>query len=366
MKEVTSNKGIIKAVLSGGTVSDRKNPVIICVVGRSGCGKSTFIREKIGTDFIRIDAGLLFYEVGGENQSEFPGSLMNDLNEVGGRIAQKSIEGRFDIVTEFTGADTVRMQMLMRALSDISYTVEIKYIKVDLNQVSIWNTQREDGLISAQDTDEFHFQWLVNAVNTWSGDEQSEILDGSTSDAIRTPRNLVSSIFSGFHGPPKEIRSDGQARKIAGRFLEFASVDKSLIRDAGTLPVARKLVCRAFEMLLESAKVNGETGNSKTGRNSESDPDLSDQYRSVFEYQELDMHDRKLVLELGNEVTDREISIQLTRDDLTHSQEEDLDLIRLNRRRLVEKYRMRSEADYAERAALSAAGSKSDSIAAPK
>ncbi len=343
LKEITNNQGIIDAAIAGGVVSNEGRPTIICVVGRSGSGKSTFISDKIGKEFIRLDAGLLFFEVGGEKASEFPDSLEDDVNEAGSAIARESLAQKFDLVIEFSGADTVRMQMLMRALADIGYEVEIKYVKVDLPQASIWNADRENNSVPAQETDDYHFEWLIEGINSLHSDVDSSSRERNSRTRSILRRNLIASIFGGLKSKTNNPHSSEAAQLIMEQFLEFSAGDDSLIRSAANMPTKKSIVLSAFELLMARAR----TSEKPTVRDDVSA--LGSNYRSVFDYQDIESFDVKLIDELGDQPSERDIAIRLTKEDLTSVQEEDLELIRMNRKRLVQKYTKRAELEYMER-----------------
>jgi len=350
LKENSNNKEIIDAILSNGRASNPAHPAIIFVVGRSCSGKSTFIREKIGDDFVRVDAGNLFFNLGGGAVAEFPGSLEDDINEVGRGIALGSLAKKFDLVIEFTGADTVRMQMLIRALADIGYAVDIKYVRVDLAQASVWNMMREDHTVPAHETDSFHFDWLVDGINSLHSSleltSQQENLAGNS----HSRRDSFSSLFGGLKGQTKAPRSLRKAQSIIEQFLGFSAKDASLIRSAANMPMKKSIIISAFELLLTETKLN------RKSSLEEMEYTLVSEYRSVFEYQEIESFDIKLIEELDGKPSGRDISIRLTKDDVTATQEEDFELIRMNRKRLVQKYHNRAEEEYLERVHNSAEG----------
>jgi len=338
VKEIRSNQAVIDEALAAGRCSSEARPVFILVVGRPGSGKSTFIREKIGEEFLRLDAGHLYFEVGGENTVDFPGTFQEDLDNTGREIAARALSDRLDMVMEFTGSDTVRMQMLMRALGDLGYEVDIKYIKVDLNQSSLWSMEVGDASIPAQETDSYHFAWLTNAVNTAVVPDSAKT---QSDPADQEPKpGLMSSMMKSITSRRLNLKSIGDAEKVVADYRQFTHLNRPAIPDCKSLPADREIILRAFEMVI-------------AGLPSDTEPEirskLETDWRSVFEFQPIDAHDRKLVEELNNGPADREISVALTRDDLKASEEEDLELVRRHRGRLIDKYRGRAEREFNER-----------------
>ena len=168
MKEITNNAGIIKSILEGKYPSDGDTPVLVCVVGRSGSGKSRFIQDSVGEAFVHVDAGLIYLEAGGEVVVDFPDPFQDDVNEIGSSVCADAVMNRLDLVLEFSGSDTVQMQVLMRAFEDAGYEVVIKYVSTDLNQATIRNLDEANETVHAQDTDPMHYSWLIGAVNGYS------------------------------------------------------------------------------------------------------------------------------------------------------------------------------------------------------
>ncbi len=203
MKEIMNNAGIIEAILSGRSRPEGRTPVVMCVVGRAGSGKSTYIKDKVGDAFIHIDAGSIYFEVGGEVAIDFPDSFVDDINEVGIAVCTRIMASQLDVVAEFTGADTVRMQVLMRALEDIGFEVVIKYISTDLNQATIRSMSQSETVIPAVETDDFHHSWFLEGINEWSPPDRKD-------SKVRAKRKL-SDLLKGAKTDEKQLPGDKSA-----------------------------------------------------------------------------------------------------------------------------------------------------------
>ena len=328
MKEITNNAGIIKSILEGKYPSDGDTPVLMCVVGRSGSGKSRFIQDSVGEAFVHVDAGLIYLEAGGEVVVDFPDPFQDDVNEIGSSVCADAVMNRLDLVLEFSGSDTVQMQVLMRAFEDAGYEVVIKYVSTDLNQATIRNLDEANETVHAQDTDPMHYSWLIGAVNGYSPAPTLEPPAPST--------GLTSSLFKRSNEKRKTITSLSEATEILEEFLTFSANDRSSLKDAHTLPHERSKILDAIRFL--------------ESNDSEVEGQVSVDRSAVLKYHIIDAHDRDLLNELNASPSERDITIRMADESVSASELEDLELIRAHRERLRAKYDARYALESSETA----------------
>lgn len=156
-------KNEVDCLFDDSSIPLNRAPTAAILMGGVATGKTTLRLRDYSRGYVLIDAAEIFHRLSrGDAMLNFPDDLLEPLEHVGSRVAQRAIaEGR-NIVTEIVGADFDPVNELLQALEATGYRVEVVALTCELEEAIRRNECRGDN-VSAYFAEPFQRAWIVAA-----------------------------------------------------------------------------------------------------------------------------------------------------------------------------------------------------------
>lgn len=138
---------------------------LIIVTGGVCTGKTTLRRNNFSDGYTHIDASDIFLELCGDDEIDFPSVYENEMNHIGKQKAIDALQARENIVIEIIGDDESSLINLLDAIKTLNYKTRIIGVSCSIEVAIERNTNRTSDDVSAYYTQNYHINWLIEAVD---------------------------------------------------------------------------------------------------------------------------------------------------------------------------------------------------------
>ena len=139
-------------------------PRFVLLLGGVSSGKTWTRRRRYKRGFVIVDAAEIFISLSRGGYYDFPDGLAEPMHAIGSLVAARAVAERRGVVTEMLATDRERFESVFRAMVGAGYNAEVIWIDCDPAEGARRNAARGDYDISAAFCQDFHRQWLLDAV----------------------------------------------------------------------------------------------------------------------------------------------------------------------------------------------------------